>query len=90
EGLARPVLGIPIGDRFRCLAIAFYGAHATGDDLNHDERAMLARLAPQAASVLAKLEHDRLCRRIAALETALDLATTEVGARMRAVQGLGD
>ena len=90
EGLARPVLGIPIGDRFRCLAIAFYGAHATGDDLNHDERAMLARLAPQAASVLAKLEHDWLCRRIAALENALDLATTEVGARMRAVQGLGD
>jgi hypothetical protein len=81
EGLARPVLAVPIGDRFRCLALAFYGAHAAGDDLNHDERAMLARLAPEAASVLAKLERDRLCRRIAALETALDLATAEIGAQ---------
>jgi hypothetical protein len=31
--------------------------------------------------VLAKLEHDRLCRRIAALESALDLATAEMGAQ---------
>jgi hypothetical protein len=61
--------------------VVFYGAHAAGDDLNQDERAMLARLAPEAASVLAKLEHDRLCRRIAALESALDLATAEMGAQ---------
>jgi hypothetical protein len=81
EGLTRPVLAVPIGDRFRCQAVAFYGAHAAGDDLNRDERAMLARLAPEAASVLAKLEHDRLCRRIAALESALDLATAEMGAQ---------
>ena len=81
EGLTRPVLAVPIGDRFRCYAVVFYGAHAAGDDLNQDERAMLARLAPEAASVLAKLEHDRLCRRIAALESALDLATAEMGAQ---------
>ncbi|MBV9135697.1 MAG: hypothetical protein JO357_01445 [Hyphomicrobiales bacterium] len=40
---------------------------------------MLARLAPEAASVFARLEHDRLCRRITALEAALDLATVEKG-----------
>ncbi|MBV9976286.1 MAG: hypothetical protein JO105_12935 [Hyphomicrobiales bacterium] len=79
EGIERPVLAVPIGDRFRCQAIAFYGAHAAGDDLNRDERAMLARLAPEAASVFARLEHDRLCRRITALEAALDLATVEKG-----------
>jgi len=83
EGLARPVLVLPVGDRFRCAALAFYGAHAAGDDLNRDERAMLARLAPEAASVLGKLEHDRLCRRITALETALDLATAEIGPQRR-------
>ncbi len=81
EGLARPVLAVPVGDRFCCWAITFYGAHAAGDDLNRDERAMLARLAPEAASVLAKLERDRLCRRIVALETALDLAVVETGAQ---------
>ncbi|MBV9754014.1 MAG: hypothetical protein JO188_15945, partial [Hyphomicrobiales bacterium] len=86
EGIERPVLAVPIGDRFRCQAIAFYGAHAAGDHLNRDERAMLARLAPEAASVFARLEHDRLCRRITALEAALDMATVEreaVGPRRR-------
>jgi hypothetical protein len=81
EGLMRPVLAVPLGDRFRCLALALYGAHSAGDDLNRDERAMLAGLAQEAASVLAKLEHDRLCRRIAALESALDLAASQLAAQ---------
>jgi hypothetical protein len=42
---------------------------------------MLAGLAQEAASVLAKLEHDRLCRRIAALESALDLAASQLAAQ---------
>jgi hypothetical protein len=71
EGLARPVLAVPVGDRFRCVALALYGAHAAGDDLNRDERAMLAELAHKAACVLTKLEHDQLCRRIAELESEL-------------------
>jgi hypothetical protein len=32
-------------DRFRRMALALYGSHAAGTDLNHDERAMLAELA---------------------------------------------
>jgi hypothetical protein len=68
EGLMRPILAVPIGDRLRCLALALYGPHASGTDLNHDERSMLADLADMAASALMKLDHEELCHRIAVLE----------------------
>ena len=71
EGLMRPILAVPIGDRLRCLALALYGPHSSGTDLNHDERSMLADLADMAASALMKLDHDELCRRIAVLEGEL-------------------
>jgi hypothetical protein len=60
-----------VGDRLRCLALALYGPHAAGTDLNHDERAMLAELADLAASAFTKLEHDQLCHRVAMLEGEL-------------------
>ena len=42
-GLARPVLAVPVADRFNCYAIALYGAHASGNDFNDDERAILGQ-----------------------------------------------
>jgi hypothetical protein len=72
DGLMRPILAVPVGDRLRCLAIALYGPHATGNDLSHDERAMLADLADKAASAFMKLGDDELHRRIAALESELN------------------
>jgi hypothetical protein len=80
QGLMRPVLAVPIGDRLRCLALALYGPHAAGDDLNQDERAMLAELAQKAASALTKLERDELCGRIALLESELERATERAAA----------
>jgi hypothetical protein len=71
DGVRRPILALPVGDRLRCLALALYGPHAAGTDLNHDERAMLAELADLAASAFMKLEHDQLCRRIVGLEGEL-------------------
>jgi hypothetical protein len=71
EGLVRPIFAVPVGDRLRCLAVALYGPHATGNDLNHDERAMLTELADKAASAYMKLDHDRLRQRIAELEGQL-------------------
>ncbi len=71
EGLMRPILAVPVGDRLRCLALALYGPHASGTDLNHDERSMLSGLADVAATVLTKLDHDELCRRIVVLEREL-------------------
>jgi hypothetical protein len=71
DGLRRPILAVPVGDRLRCLALALYGPHAAGTDLNHDERAMLANLADMAASAFMKLDHDRLCNLVAVLEAEL-------------------
>jgi len=71
EGLMRPIVAVPVGDQLRCLALAFYGPHATGNDLNQDERAMLAGLADKAASAFMKLYDDELRQRIAALESKL-------------------
>jgi hypothetical protein len=80
DGLMRPILAVPVGDRFRCLALALYGPHAAGDDLNQDERAMLAELADKAASVFMKLDHDQLCQRIAALECELETIAAKLAA----------
>jgi hypothetical protein len=81
-GLMRPILVVPVGDRLRCLGLALYGPHETGNALSHDERSMLAELAEKAASAFMKLSEEQLRRRIAALESELEtiaaarLATT--------------
>ena len=80
DGLMQPIVAVPVGDRLRCLALALYGPHATGNDLNHDERAMLAELADKAACVFIKLDHDQLCRRIAALEHELEAIAANLAA----------
>ena len=77
-GLAQPVLAVPVADRFRCFALALYGPHASGNDLAHDERTMLAGVADKAAAILAKLESDTLRRRIAELEHELAKAGTRI------------
>ena len=79
-GLMRPILAVPIGDRLRCLALALYGPHATGNDLNHDERTMLAELADKAASAFMKLNDDELRQRIAMLESELETFAAEPAA----------
>jgi uncharacterized membrane protein len=78
------VLAVPIADRFRCYALAFYGPHADGNDLSHDERAMLAEIAGKAAAVLAWLETDALRRRIAELEHALERSAPSLAEADRA------
>lgn len=75
-GLMRPILAVPVGDRLRCLGLALYGPHATGNALSHDERSMLAELADKAASVFMKVNDEQLRSRITALETELMTITT--------------
>jgi len=77
-GLMRPILAVPVGDRLRCLGLALYGPHATGNALSHDERSMLAELADKAASALMKLSDEQLRRRIAALESELETIAAEL------------
>jgi hypothetical protein len=71
DGLTRPILAVPVGDRLRCLGLALYGPHATGNALSRDERSMLAELADKAASAFMQINDDQLRRRIAALESEL-------------------
>jgi hypothetical protein len=70
----RPILAVPVGDRLRCLGLALYGPHTTGNALSHDERSMLAELADKAASAFMQINDDQLRRRIAILESELAIA----------------
>src|SRR5215475_5585857 len=78
DGLMRPILAVPVGDRLRCLGVALYGPHATGNALSHDERSMLAELADKAASVFMQINDDELRRRISTLERELATAAAEL------------
>ena len=80
EGLARPVLAVPVANRFELYAFALYGAHVTGTDLNEDERATLVELGDHAGGVWTKLEHQRLREQIAALKRERDTIALKLAA----------
>jgi len=71
SGLSRPVLAVPAVNPVRCFAVSLYGPHATGTDLDANERAMLARLAGDAAAMYAELESAELRATVASLERKL-------------------
>jgi hypothetical protein len=70
-GLSRPILAVPAVTPIRCFAISLYGSHASGTDLDTNERAMLARLGRNAAALYAELESDELRGKIVKLERKL-------------------
>jgi hypothetical protein len=78
NGLMQPILAVPVGDRLRCLGLALYGPHATGNALSHDERSMLAELADKAASAFMQLNDDQLRLRIGTLESELAAVAAEL------------
>jgi hypothetical protein len=78
SGLSRPVLAVPAVTPARCLAISLYGAHASGTDLDHNERAMLARIAHDAAAMYAELESKELRQKVVSLEGELQVARAAV------------
>jgi hypothetical protein len=81
DGLARPLLGVPIGNPRRCFAVALYGSHAAGTDLNRNERGLLIGLARDAAVAYAHVHNEMLHGRIAALESELSrVSAASVGA----------
>jgi GAF domain-containing protein len=81
DGLVRPILAVPVGDRLRCLAVALYGLHASGNALSHEERSMLKELANKAASALMQINDVQLRRRIAELEGELATKAAELSRR---------
>ncbi|MGE5260875.1 MAG: hypothetical protein ACM3MH_08345 [Actinomycetota bacterium] len=74
QGLARPIFGVPAVNPVRCFAVSLYGPHVSGTDLDQNERAMLARLARDAAAMYAELESSELRRKVTALEGELETA----------------
>jgi hypothetical protein len=70
-GLARPVFAVPAVNPVRCFAVSLYGPHASGTDLDTNERAMLARLGAEAAAMYAELENGALKGEVARLEREL-------------------
>jgi hypothetical protein len=70
-GFSRPVLGVPASNPLRCFAVSLYGPHASGADLDANERAMLKRIAQNAAAVYSELENSDLRHKISTLERKL-------------------
>ena len=62
---------MPAVNPVRCFAVSLYGPHASGTDLDANERAMLAQLAAHAAAMYAELENSDLRGEIARLERKL-------------------
>jgi len=70
-GFSRPVLGVPASNPLRCFALTLYGPHASGADLDANERAMLKRIGQSAAAVYAEIESHDLRRQVSTLERKL-------------------
>ena len=68
-GVRQPIYAIPIVVGRRLHAIALYGAHATGEDLDPDERAGLRQLAAGAALAYDHLTTQALRDRIESLRS---------------------
>jgi hypothetical protein len=73
-GLSHPVLAVPAVNPARCFAVSLYGPHASGTDLDRNERAMLARVSHEAAAIYAELESKELRQKIVSLEHQLETA----------------
>jgi hypothetical protein len=82
-GLARPIVAVPAANPLHCFAVTLYGPHASGTDLDADERAMLGRIAGQAAAVYAGLESGKLRERIVELEREVAEARPKGGPKRK-------
>ena len=74
-GVARPCLAVPVrGGSGSPLAVAVYGAHQLGSDLDADERLMLGSLADRAGAAYERVEIEALRREVAELRARLATA----------------
>ncbi len=71
DDLARPVLGVPVGNPRRRFAVALYSGHEAGTDLEEAETDLLATLARDAEIAYGEVERDLLQRRVERLEGML-------------------
>jgi hypothetical protein len=69
--LARPILGVPVGNTRRCYALVLYSGHEAGTDLDGAERRLLGELAHHAEVAYAQIESETLQERVNVLENQL-------------------
>jgi hypothetical protein len=63
---------VPVhGGATESIAILLLGPHASGSDINHDERELLRSFASQAALAYDRVETETLRREVATLRAAL-------------------
>jgi hypothetical protein len=72
--VARPVVGVPVGNARRSFAVALYGGHEIGTDLTGSERELLGSLSRDAEGAYSRIERQTLQKRIDVLEGQLALA----------------
>lgn len=72
-----PALAVPIIVHHRAIKLVFYGPHATGEDLDRDEIAVLHELGRAAAVAYARLEAEALRREVEELKARLTTKATD-------------
>jgi hypothetical protein len=72
-GDERPAIAIPIALRGKIEAIAFFGSHRSGEDVDGEEVVILTNLLRAAGEAFDKLAIDSMLERIAALERQVSL-----------------
>ncbi|HEV3153761.1 MAG TPA: hypothetical protein VGZ02_08165 [Candidatus Baltobacteraceae bacterium] len=73
HGRARPVIAVPVIARRRVIAIALYGEHAGGADLDADEIGAIENLAEAAGAAYDHVEATELRSQLAAMSHELDM-----------------
>lgn len=71
-GLARPVLAVPVLARQRVVAIALYGQHRSGADIDADEIAEIVRVVDGADAAFDRVEAENLRRENEALARRIE------------------
>jgi len=71
-GEAKPIVAVPIIVRSQLEAVAMYGAHTGGEDLDPDEIGSLARIGEAAGAAYYHLEADSLRNALEGLDHEID------------------
>ncbi|MGH7756029.1 MAG: hypothetical protein ACREM8_07075, partial [Vulcanimicrobiaceae bacterium] len=86
HGDLAPVLAVPLVLRRVLIAIAFYGPHRSGEDLDADEVAAIARMGTAAALAYDAVAHDAVRTRVRPRDQALDELAEAVEAQARTIE----
>ena len=74
DDLARPALGVPIGNPRRRFAVVLYSGHQAGTDLDGPDRKLLGALARDAEIAYGQVEREMLQQRVKRLKSLLGAA----------------